>query len=143
MGHKKRELEDFAIALKKEAEKELERAKERFKNKDYPDAVFHSQQCVEKIVKSLLEMEGLIVRKHKVKDIFDRITKLKEVSRAIYWFEKDRKWVKTRYPTKIGKRVYLPEEIFTKEIAQDALKKANFVFKKICEILREKYKVKV
>ena len=60
----------FAETFFKIAEKDLERAKNALKNKDFPDCVFRSQQSVEKCVKALLELKLRIVRTHEILQTF-------------------------------------------------------------------------
>ena len=57
-------MEKLAKAFLREAEKDLERAERAFKNRDYPDCAFRSQQCIEKCVKALLELKKLGIRNH-------------------------------------------------------------------------------
>jgi len=47
--------EEFARRFFAEALKDLRRARRALEEGDYPEAVFHAQQCVEKAVKALIE----------------------------------------------------------------------------------------
>ncbi|HDD26479.1 MAG TPA: HEPN domain-containing protein, partial [Acidilobales archaeon] len=47
--------EEFARKYYLEARKDLRRALKALTEGDYPEAVFHSQQCVEKAVKAMIE----------------------------------------------------------------------------------------
>ncbi|MEM5883224.1 MAG: HEPN domain-containing protein [Candidatus Aenigmatarchaeota archaeon] len=127
---------------------DIEVAELMFKNRDWPNSVFFSQQSVEKTIKALLEANGIIVKDHFLANILKReiLPKEKTIEKIIeiaLWFERDRKWAITRYPIEKGGKVVLPEEVFTKEIAEDALKKAKFVFDSISKILKERYGVEV
>ena len=143
MGHKGKGFEIPSKFWLSVAKKELKRATHNLKGKDYPDCVFHSQQAVEKAVKALLEINGIIVRDHYVSRHLDKLTgveieRLKEIA---VWFEMDKKWESARYPIEKGGKILMPEDVFTEEIARDALKKARYVVREISKILREKYGV--
>ncbi|MFH8120402.1 MAG: HEPN domain-containing protein [Candidatus Aenigmatarchaeota archaeon] len=146
MGNKKIGREKFVENWLKLSRHDIEVAELMFKNYDWPNSVFYSQQSVERAIKALLEANGIIVRGHFLADILKREILPKEMEREMQekiieissWFEKDRKWVITRYPIKKGGKIVLPEEVFTKEIASEALKKARFVLDSISKILKEK-----
>jgi len=72
------------------AEKELKRAKEVFNRKDYPDCIFHSHQAVEKMAKSLLEANKIIVRDHYVAGKLKKILDNEELIKSVRWFEEDK-----------------------------------------------------
>jgi len=61
MGSSKNRFREFAVAFWKTAKYDLDRAEDSFKEKAYSYAVFHSQQCTEKIVKAVLEKDGKVV----------------------------------------------------------------------------------
>lgn len=60
----------FAETFFKIAEKDLEMARNALKNKDFPDCVFRSQQCVEKCAKALIELKLRFVRTHEILPVF-------------------------------------------------------------------------
>lgn len=68
MGSQKDKFRAFAVAFWRTSAQDLERAEDAFKEGYYPYAVSHSQQCVEKVTKALLEMEEVFVRDHDVSD---------------------------------------------------------------------------
>jgi len=109
------------------AKRELKRAKDSFNRKDYPDCVFHSQQAVEKMVKALLEVNKIIVRDHYVADKLKHVVNDVELIKTVRWFEEDKKWEISRYPIEKAEGILMPEEIFDKESANEALEKAKFV----------------
>jgi HEPN domain-containing protein len=121
------------------AEKELKRAEDAFSKEDYPECVFHSQQATEKMAKALLELNKIIVRDHYVADKLKNILNREELIKSIRWFEEDKKWEISRYPIEKAEAILIPDEIFDKEVAQEALEKAKFVFSEIEKILKEKY----
>jgi HEPN domain-containing protein len=121
------------------AKRELKRAEDAFKKEDYPDCVFHSQQAVEKIAKALLELNRIIVRDHYVADKLRNILDNEKLIKEVRWFEEDKKWEISRYPIEKAEEILMPEEIFDKETAKEALKKAKFVLSEIEKILKKKY----
>ncbi|MCS7094087.1 MAG: HEPN domain-containing protein [Candidatus Aenigmarchaeota archaeon] len=144
MGNKKRGSKIPALVWVELAKKDLSRAERAFAIKDYPDTVYRSQQVVEKMIKAILEINEIIVRDHyvseKLKNLIKKREELKELEEVIEiarWFEKDKKWEITRYPLEKEDGFVLPEEIFTKEIAEESLKKAKFVFEKIVKIVKK------
>lgn len=118
----------------KVGKKELERAINAFKRNDYPDSVFHSQQAVEKMVKAFLEANRIIVRDHYVAHKLEKFPDLGDVKDCAIWFEMDKKWESSRYPIEVNEKILSPEDVFTKNIAKEALKKAKFVCEKISGI---------
>lgn len=50
------------IAFWKTAMQDLERAEDAYKEHAYPYAVFHAQQCTEKAIKGIMEMEEVFSR---------------------------------------------------------------------------------
>jgi len=125
----------------KVAKKELKRARKAFDEEDYPDCVFHSQQAAEKIAKALLEANGIIVREHYVADKLKGFVEDENLIRSLRWFEEDKKWETSRYPVEKANEILMPDEIFDRETAIEALEKAKFVVSEIEKILKEKYGV--
>ena len=148
MGFKENWFKDFAVALAKESANELERAKERFNSHDYAYSVFHSQQCTEKMTKSVLEMNHIINREHYVSNIFKHEVasnnkSLLKLVKMMKWFEIDNKWSTCRYPIKRNRKIKLPNEIFTKSIAKIALSNAKIIFETLKKTLENEYGVKI
>ena len=56
--------EEFARKYYLEARKDLERAHRALNEVDYPETVFHAQQCVEKAVKAMIESKREYVYNH-------------------------------------------------------------------------------
>lgn len=148
MGFGKDRFRDFAIAYIKTAKHDMERAYDALEDESFNYAVFHAQQCVEKIVKATLEMEEVFSRDHDVSDLFtifilkkednpDIKESLYEVLEIMEWFKG--KWSLTRYPRIIDGKVKTPLEIFGREEALEAISKAQFVFDIMSKYLKEKY----
>lgn len=139
---------NFAVAFWRTAEKDLERAEDALEEKYYSYAVFHSQQCVEKSIKALLEMEKVVVRDHDISDMFTLYILKKEedkdVKKNLYeildildWFKGT--WILSRYPIMKKGRVISPFEQYDKEDAKFAVDKAQFVFNFLEKIITDKY----
>lgn len=151
MGHTKDKFKDFAVAFHKTAKSDLKRVETAIGNEDYSDAVFHAQQCCEKITKAALEMEEIFLRDHDVSDLFvtyilknakeEQRPELYKVLEILDWFKGA--WQLPRYPHLKKGRVVIPSEDYTRKMAEDALEKASFVFKTLTGLLREKYGLKV
>lgn len=79
MGPPKDMFRDFALAFWKTARDDLGRAEDAMDERAYSYVVFHSQQCVEKVVKALLEwISGSVPFPFKplqrIKDIIENLT---------------------------------------------------------------------
>jgi HEPN domain-containing protein len=123
----------------KTAKIELKRAEDAFNREDYPDCVFHSQQAVEKMAKALLELNQIIVRDHYVADKLKDVVNVEKLIKTVRWFEEDKKWETSRYPIEKAEEILMPDEIFDREIAVEALEKAKFAVREIERVLKEKY----
>lgn len=151
MGPSKDKFKDFAIAFHRTAKDDLKRIGNAIKNKDHSDAVFHAQQCCEKITKAALEMEEIFLRDHDVSDLFvtyvlknaDEGMKkdLYLVLEILDWFKGA--WQLPRYPRLERGRVTIPSEGYTRSQSAKALENATFVFKTLTKLLKEKYGLKV
>jgi len=95
---------DFAIKYLKIAEKDLERAKRNLESGDYEATVFYAQQCVEKSIKSILELHGIFTKEHEISNEFAILAKKerfdenfsRKILTALEFFKLD--WSRTRYP---------------------------------------------
>lgn len=115
MGPRRNKFKDFAIAFWETAKHDLERAEDAFRENAYSYAVFHAQQCAEKAVKGILEMEEVFSRDHDISDLFtifilkpekegDVKDKLYKIFDILEWFKG--KWNISIYPfIREGKQV--------------------------------------
>ncbi len=137
-------FEEFARKYYLEACKDLDRAMKAFREGDYPESVFHSQQCVEKAVKALIEAKRGYVFNHGVilSNYFIRVYKDEWIDdfdfivECIDWFTEY--YTRTRYPFLLRSRVYSPEEFITRDIAEEALDKARKVLDIVRKVLQRK-----
>ena len=152
MGSQKDKFRDFAVAFWKTSKQDLERAEDALKEEYYPYAVFHSQQCAEKVVKALLEMEEVFVRGHDVSDMFTVYILKKEedeeiredlymVLEILDWFKGT--WTLSRYPVMEKGKVVSPFEQYDKEDAKSAVEKAKFVFEFVSRVLEDRYGLEI
>lgn len=154
MANEKRgkKFDEFAIAFLKESKEDLSVAEELIENKRFARSIFVSQQCVEKSIKALLEMENIFVSEHDLSGIFvkfiysnKKYNKLKKeldtVLENLDYFEGE--WSKTRYPKEQRGKVVSPIDIYDLGDAEYALLKAGEVFDIIRKILVTKFKVKL
>lgn len=151
MEHKpdSKRYREFAIAFYKTAKYDLKQAESALKDNAYADAVFHSQQSVEKIVKSLLELNEFFVGEHDLSKYFLEVIVEKSpknwkndllgVLAILEWFKG--KWQSTRYPRIINGKVVSPMDVHTVEIAEEALSKSRRVFGIITKFIQDNYKI--
>jgi HEPN domain-containing protein len=122
---------DFALKYLKIAEKDFERAKRNLDYADYEAVTFYAQQCVEKSVKSMLELHGVFIKEHEISNEFALLAKKEKfdenfsrrILAALEFFKLD--WSRTRYPFIIKGEVTSPDEYYEEEKAQQALKIAE------------------
>ena len=152
MGHTKDFYRDFALAFWKIARDDLGRAQDAMQEKAFSYVVFHSQQCVEKIVKALLEMKEIFSRDHDVSDLFvlyfikpekmdDQRKVFYNILDSLEWFKG--KWSASRYPFIKDGKVVTPSEDFTEIEASIALTRAKSVFYEITSLLKKDYMLEI
>ena len=138
----------FALAFLKEAKEDLEIAKDLLEDKRYSRVVYFSQQCIEKSVKALLEMERIFVAEHDLstffvkfiynnKEYFSFKKELNTILEALDYFEGE--WSKTRYPREKEGKVITPSELYKIEDASNSIEKVNKTFDLIKQILSKKF----
>jgi HEPN domain-containing protein len=118
---------DFALKYLKIAEKDLERAKRNLDFDDYEATIFYTQQCVEKSVKSILEIHGIFTKEHEINTQFAALAKQEKfdenfsrtILTALEFFTLD--WSRTRYPFIFKGTVTSPEEYYSEDKAGNAL----------------------
>ena len=136
--------EEFAKRFYREALKDLERAQKALRDRDYPEAVFHAQQCVEKAVEAMIEARREYVYNHgpRLASIFARVFENEwsgeydEVLDILGWFTEY--YTRSRYPFLLRGRVVSPDEFIDEEVAREAIAKALRVIKIAESYLRKK-----
>ncbi|MCS7135291.1 MAG: HEPN domain-containing protein [Candidatus Aenigmarchaeota archaeon] len=136
-------MESERVGLAKQflltAKKDLEAAEVLFKEKNFNNSIYHSQQAVEKAIKAILVLSGKFVESHFVADMVKDV-----LDKESYEYAKslEKSWIISRYPFKRKTEIWSPVNGFTEGDSRDALDKAKFVFNKISKLL-EKRGVKV
>ena len=147
-----KKFRNFAIAFLKEAKEDIATAKDLLERKRYSRVVYFSQQCVEKSIKSLLEMEKIFVAKHDLSTFFIKFIynnkeysgfkkELERILETIDYFEGE--WSRTRYPKEKEGRVITPTETYEFEDATDSIEKAEEVLSYIIKMLSRKFALEV
>ncbi len=137
-------FEEFARKFFREAVKDIERARRAFQEGDYPEAVFHAQQCVEKAVKAMIEARREYVYNHgpRLASVFVRVfehewrPEFEEIVDSLGWFSEY--YTRSRYPFLFRGRVMSPDEFIDSDIAREALDRASRVIKIVESYLRER-----
>jgi HEPN domain-containing protein len=128
---------ELARSFMRKAYDDLRSAEVLLEEGQYSDSTFHSQQAAEKSSKALLVLNKIFVREHIVSHLLFNLGISQEIIRNVSSLEEH--WIKPRYPFVSKKLIWDPTKEYTKEIAEDALKKAKFVVTEIENILKEKY----
>ena len=143
MENRRVNLSKFFLSM---AGEDLEVAKILLETNHHSGSVFHSQQCIEKAIKSVLILFGVFIKTHYVStllvrnlDNFDEYWKGRFESLLPIIRELERHWALPRYPEPMGEEVWNPLEKYTKEDAEECLKNAEEVLKVVKEFLKEKY----
>jgi len=147
MGYRKANIK-LAKAFLKRAEGDLRSAKILLDAGEFPDSIYHSQQCSEKAIKALLVMENKFVRQHIVSGIFKEVIE----NFAEKWKEKlieilpdieslEIHWILPRYPEPFGEEIWNPEEEYSEKDAKEAFAKAERILKILKAFLKENYKI--
>lgn len=136
--------EEFARRFFREAVKDLERARRAFREGDYPEAVFHAQQCVEKAVKAMIEAKREYVYNHgpRLASIFVRVfenewsSEYEEILDTLGWFTEY--YTRSRYPFLLRGRVVSPDEYIDEDTAREGIERALKVLRIVEKYLRER-----
>ena len=136
--------EEFARRYLREARKDLERARRALREGDYPEAVFHAQQCTEKAVKAMIEARREYVYNHgpRLASIFVRVfsdewrPEYEDVVDTLGWFTEY--YTRSRYPFLLRGRVVSPDEFIDEEVAKEAIERAARVLEVAERYLRER-----
>jgi len=127
----------------KRAGADLKSAKDLLRADDFADSVLHSQQCIEKAVKTHLILEDKFVSKHIVSDIYSKVIEnIHELDKVLDLCEDmERHWLRPRYPFPEEDVIWDPLEKYKKEDAEDAIEKAELVYNTLVSFIKEKYDI--
>ena len=144
-----RSHKNLAKVFIKKTEENMESAKILLEGEIYSESSYNSQQCAEKIIKALLVLDNKFVADHQVASHFVKNilvfsegewkNKMKKV--AEYSLKLEEHWIKPRYPFISKSSVWDPTERYSKEMAENAIKKATFVIETLKLFIKEKYSV--
>lgn len=133
---------DLFEAMLIEAKEDLNVAELLFKNYSYARSIQHSCESGEKAAKSLLIKSGKgIIIHHTVSwAVFELLLEYpdnEDILRIIHNHLRhlENFFGKTRYPSSHRKKLFVPSKIFSKKQADQCLKKARDVLKKVETIL--------
>lgn len=131
-----------------EAKTDLESAMELCKARKYGRVVFLCEQCVEKVIKAFLLCRGVeIVKKHDITPLLvdtlteEEVEEFDEVIRYSKLLELE--FPRSRYPIPTDKGIFTPSRDYTLETAEEAIKKAKFVFETMSKFMKEKYQLSI
>lgn len=137
---------DICIALINDAEEDMKSAKILVDNSIYSKSIYHSQQCVEKMLKSILALNAIIITdEHKVSDklalLFSKFNQIKEIIQEARKLE--RHGSRPRYPLFYDpiKPIWEPSKEYKKSDAEEAIFIARKVYTTILEFIKEKYNI--
>lgn len=131
-------FEKFARKYFDEALRDLTRAERALRFEDYPQAVFHAQQCVEKCVKALLEVKRRVVYNHgpELIGIFTEVFEDEWVSEFDVVIEAleylTEYYTRSRYPFLFRGEVLGPDDVVSKDVAMRGIELAR----KVVEVVR-------
>jgi HEPN domain-containing protein len=138
----------------KKAEEDLKSARSLFESKIWSDTCYHSQQASEKSLKAVLMLTGKReqVAEHLVASyfmgnivgglVYNKGWKDKLLKVARYAGDLEQYWIKTRYPFTDKRYIWDPTKEYKKKDAEDAIKKAEFVYNTIRDFLKDRYGIK-
>ncbi len=135
---------EFARVFMKIAEHDYKLALRALREGDYPEAVFHAQQAVEKAVKAMLEVKKKFVCNHgpalisvfeeafqdEMRPEYDVVVEALDYLSGFYTM--------TRYPRLVGDRVLAPWDMITRDIGVRAVDYARRVLEIARRYLEER-----
>jgi len=139
---------NFSIAFLKEAKEDTDAAEILLSNKKYSRSMAASQQCVEKSIKAILEMEKVFVAEHDLSTFFLKFIhnnkeysnfkkENEELLEILDYFEGE--WKKSRYPREEKGKVVTTIEMYKEEDAVEAYDKSTRCYELTKIILKKKF----
>lgn len=145
----KERVKKIAVAFLKESQSDFKAVRILIKNKQYNLAIYHAQQCIEKLLKACLAAEGKIgIYKHEIFTFFkeaigDRFKEdeMKILTENIPELEEE--WSATRYPGWESAQIWIPSEEYTIADAKDMKKRMEACLKILRKFLKENHGIKL
>lgn len=144
------ENNEFAQSLMIESRSDLDAAETLFSAENYSRSIFHCQQCIEKLMKSGLMLQGYgPIYEHKVSTAFavEVLSRMEENGagkiRPIVEFASylEDKFTKTRYPYYSKGEIVTPSKRFKKQDAETILNETKKAHSTLLGILKKKFGV--
>jgi HEPN domain-containing protein len=144
----KERLKKIAIAFLTESQSDYKAVSILIKNKQYNLAIYHAQQCVEKLLKACLAAEGKIgIYKHEIfyffKEIFgDKLDSgdMKILEDNVPELEEE--WADSRYPEWENEQIWIPSEEYSLDDATKMKGRMEAASKILKKFLKEKHGIK-
>lgn len=140
-------LKQIAAAFFTESRSDYKAVQILIENKQYNLAIYHAQQCIEKLLKACLAVEGKIgVYKHEIfyffkdaiGDKFDE-NEMKLLMDNVPDIEEE--WSATRYPGWDSNGIWIPSEEYNFEDAGEIEKKMEIAANILKKFLKEKHDI--
>jgi HEPN domain-containing protein len=141
----------MAREFARRAKEDLRSSKVLLENGLYADSVYHAQQAAEKIVKSILLLNDIIiveqlVASHFVSTIVSKSPdewseKLSEIAKDLIDLEKE--WLRSRYPMRKFGKLVIPSSLYDLKKAEELHEKARTILETILAYAEEVYGIKL
>lgn len=142
-------LKGIAIAFLTESQSDYKAVRILIENSQYNLAIYHAQQCVEKLLKACLAAEGHIgIYKHEIFYFFKDATGNKFDASEMDILtdnipELEEEWSVTRYPGWDNSEIWIPSEQYTIEDATEIGEKMEIVSNILKKFLKEKHNIAI
>jgi len=142
---------EMAREFARRAKEDLRSSKVLLENGLYADSVYHAQQAAEKIVKSVLLLNDILVAEHLVASHFvnaivskspdEWSEKLSEIAKDLIDLEKE--WLRSRYPMRKFGKLVTPSSLYDLKKAEELHEKARTILETVIAYAEEVYGVKL
>ncbi|MGY0287219.1 MAG: HEPN domain-containing protein [Candidatus Methanodesulfokora washburnensis] len=142
---------EMAREFARRAKEDLRSSKVLLENGLYADSVYHAQQAAEKIVKSILLLNDIIVAEHLVASHFvsaivskspdEWSEKLLDIAKDLIDLEKE--WLRSRYPMRKFGKLVIPSSLYDLKKAEELYEKARTILETVLAYAEEVCGVKL
>jgi len=142
---------EMAREFARRAKEDLRSSKVLLENGLYADSVYHAQQAAEKIVKSILLLNDIIIAEQLVASHFvstivskspdEWSEKLSEMAKDLIDLEKE--WLRSRYPMRKFGKLVIPSSLYDLKKAEELYEKARTILETILTYAEEVYGIKL